>query len=161
CCLSTGYAPSAAAQDVPPGAREAARRRDGPRLTDTAEHMFESIANVVTRRGWIILLGWLVFSVTLFWFAPPWERVSRDDDVRFFPAGYPSVVGQELLERGFPQDAASSQLVVIGERRRGPLGRADFAFLDQRLVPLLNQAREREPRLGIKRIDTHLTPVIG
>jgi putative drug exporter of the RND superfamily len=123
--------------------------------------MFESLANLVTRRGWIILLGWLAFSVTLSWIAPPWERVSRDDDVRFFPPGSLSVVGQGLLERGFPQEAASAQVVIIGERRRGSLTPADFDFLDQRLVSLLNQAREREPGLGIKRIDTHRTPVIG
>ncbi|MEA2632669.1 MAG: putative drug exporter of the superfamily, partial [Chloroflexota bacterium] len=123
--------------------------------------MFELLANVVTRRGWILLLGWLVFSVTLYWVAPPWERVSRDDDVRFFPPGSLSVLGQALLERGFPQDAASAQLVVVGERRRGLLTPADFDFLDQKLLPLLNRAREREPALGIKRIDTHRTPVIG
>ncbi len=123
--------------------------------------MFELIANFVTRRGWVILLGWLVVAVALFAVAPTWERVSRDDDVRFFPAGFPSVVGQDLLERGFPQDAASSQVVVISERGQKPLTREDFDFLDRKLVPLLNQAREREPTLGIKRIDTHLTPVIG
>jgi RND superfamily putative drug exporter len=123
--------------------------------------MFPLIANVVTRRGWVVLLGWLGFAVILFAVAPAWERVSRDDDVRFFPAGFPSVVGQDLLERGFPQDAASSQVVVIGERLDGLLSQRDFEFLDRSLVPLLNRAREREPLLGIKRIDTHLTPVIG
>jgi len=123
--------------------------------------MFELIANVVTRRGSLILAAWLALAVTLIAFAPSWDRVTRDDDVRFFPPGSPSVVGQDLLERGFPQDAASSQVVVIGERPQGPLTRADFEFLDQGLLPLLIQAREREPNLGIKRIDTHLTPVIG
>jgi RND superfamily putative drug exporter len=123
--------------------------------------MFESIANVVTRRGWFILAAWLALAVTLIAFAPSWDRVTRDDDVRFFPPGYPSVVGQELLERGFPQDAASSQVVVIAERPDGPLTGEDFQFLDKGLLPLLSQAREREPTLGIKRIDTHLTPVIG
>ena len=79
--------------------------------------MFKLIANVVTRRGWAVFLGWLSFAVILFAVAPSWDRVTRDDDVRFFPPGFPSVVGQDLLERGFPQDAASSQVVVIGERR--------------------------------------------
>src|SRR5262249_37521131 len=129
--------------------------------TDVRSLMFESIANLVTRRGWVILLGWLLAAVTLFAVAPSWYRVSRDDDVRFFPAGSPSVVGQDLLEQGFPSDAASSQVVVIGERRQGSLTQADFDFLDKALVPLLNNAREREPNLGIKRVDTHLTPVIG
>jgi RND superfamily putative drug exporter len=123
--------------------------------------MFELIANVVTRRGLVILAAWIAAAVTLVAVAPTWDRVTRDDDVRFFPPGFPSVVGQDLLERGFPQDAASSQVVVIGERPRGLLTREDFDFLDQKLLPLLNQAREREPTLGIKRIDTHLTPVIG
>src|SRR5262249_7871599 len=102
--------------------------------------MFKLLANVVTRRGWAVFLGWLGFAVTLFAVAPSWDRVSRDDDVRFFPPGFPSVVGQELLEHGFPQDAASSQVVVIGERRDGALTHGDFDFLDKRLVPLLNQA---------------------
>jgi putative drug exporter of the RND superfamily len=123
--------------------------------------MFELLAKIVIRRGWIILLGWLVLALTLSTTAPPWDRVSRDDDVRFFPAGSPSVVGQDLLDRGFPQDAASAQVVVIGERADAPLSQADFDFLDQELVSVLNRAREGEPELGIKRIDTHRTPVIG
>jgi RND superfamily putative drug exporter len=125
--------------------------------------MFKLIANVVTRRGWAVLLCWLGFAVALFAIAPSWDSVTRDDDVRFFPAGFPSVVGQDLLERGFPRDAASSQLVIIGECRDRALTQKDFDFLDQHLVPLLNRAREQEPkRLGIiTRIDTHLTPVIG
>jgi RND superfamily putative drug exporter len=123
--------------------------------------MFELIANVVTRRGGFVLLGWLALSALLFAAAPPWDRVTRDDDVRFFPLGSPSVIGEDLLERGFPQDATSSQVVIIAERRGGKLIPADFDFLDQKLVPVLNQARERELELGIKRIDTHRTPVIG
>jgi RND superfamily putative drug exporter len=123
--------------------------------------MFESLANVVTRRGGYVLLGWLGLSVLLFAIAPRWEQISRDDDVRFFPPGSASVVGEALLARGFPQDAASSQVAIIAERRGGKLTAADFAFLDQQLVPVLNQAREHEPALGIKRIDTHRTPVIG
>ena len=82
--------------------------------------MFQSIANVVTRRGALILAAWLALAVTLVAGAPSWDRVTRDDDVRFFPAGFPSVVGQELLERGFPQDAASSQVVVVAERALAP-----------------------------------------
>jgi RND superfamily putative drug exporter len=126
--------------------------------------MFGPIANVVTRRGGIILLVWLVFAAVLWQVAPPWEQVSRDDDVRFFPPGSLSVVGQELLDRGFPQDSATAHVVIIGEQRQGALTQADFDFIDQKLVPLLDQARQREPDrdlLGIKRIDTHRTPVLG
>jgi RND superfamily putative drug exporter len=122
--------------------------------------MFESIAKLVIRRGWLVLLAWLVCSGVLHLVAPPWDQVSKDDDVRFFPPGSPSVVGQDLLERGFPLEASSSQVVVIAERRRGHLTSSDFAFVDQ-LVAKLNQVREQEGALGIKKVDYYRTPVIG
>jgi RND superfamily putative drug exporter len=122
--------------------------------------MFESIARLVIRRGWLVLLFWLVFSIALKVVAPSWDQVSKDDDVRFFPPGSPSVVGQELLERGFPLDAASSQVVIVAERRTGHLAPGDFAFVDQ-LVGKLNQIREQQRALGIKKVDYYRTPVIG
>ncbi len=122
--------------------------------------MFQLIANLVIRRGWVIVVGWLVFTVGLYLIAPPWDRVSRDDNVRFFPAGYPSVVGQELLERGFPRDAASSQVVLVYERRGKPLSELDLAYVDG-VASRLYKFAEVNPDLGLKKIDTHRTPVIG
>lgn len=106
--------------------------------------MFESIASLVIRRAWVVVVGWLALIALLYSTAPPWEQVSRDDDVRFFPPGYPSVVGQDLLERGFPRDASSSQAVVITERRDGRLTPADLAFVDQ-VVALLNRLLQSDP----------------
>lgn len=122
--------------------------------------MFESIAALVIRRGWIVILGWIVFLAVLRTVAPPWDQVSKDDDVRFFPAGYPSVIGQELLEQGFPRDASSSQMVVIAERRQGRLNKEDYGFVDQ-VITTLNRARETDSTLGIKKVETYLSPVIG
>ncbi len=93
--------------------------------------MFELIASLVVRRGWWIVAAWIVVAVTLKMIAPAWETVSRDDDVRFFPAGYPSVIGQDLLERGFPADASGSVAVLIAERQGGKLTTADFLYIDQ------------------------------
>jgi hypothetical protein len=64
--------------------------------------MFGAIAEFVTRRGWLVVLAWVGLAFVLARVAPPWSAVSRDDDVRFFPPEYASVVGQGLLERGFP-----------------------------------------------------------
>jgi putative drug exporter of the RND superfamily len=122
--------------------------------------MFQSIATVVIRRGWFIVAAWLAFIAGLYMIAPPWERVSRDDNVRFFPAGSPSVVGQELLERGFPRDAASSQVVLVYERRDAKLTEADLAYVEQIAKSLLEYAGS-EPSLGLKKIDIHRTPVVG
>ncbi len=123
--------------------------------------MFSMLSDMIIRRGWVILLGWLVLSVLLFLFAPPWEVVTRDDDVRVFPQGSISVVGQSLLERGFPKEVSNSSVVIIGERRDGKLTPADFEYLDGKLMGLLGQARQDEPGLGIRRIDNHASPIIG
>jgi RND superfamily putative drug exporter len=122
--------------------------------------MFESIAKAVIHRGWAIVIAWLGFCLILQLTAPPWERVSRDDDVRFFPPGYASVVGQELLERGFPADASSSEAVLVAERRGGRLTDADYDYVDG-VVAIVNRFRESHPEFGIRKLDTHLTPVIG
>jgi putative drug exporter of the RND superfamily len=130
--------------------------------------MFRLIANIVTRHGWLFALAWAGIAGGLYYAAPPWERVSQDDNVRFFPAGYPSVVGQDLLERGFPLDAASSLLVLVHERPDGKLTQADFAYVQRLALDLLafsekNDATRKPDQspLGLTKIDTHLTPVIG
>ncbi len=91
---------------------------------------------------------------------PPWDQVTKDDDVRFFPRNYPSVIGQELLERGFPRDAASSQLVLVYERPDGPLTSSDFTVVEERASEF-HRFGQSNPDLGIKKIDTHRSPVIG
>jgi putative drug exporter of the RND superfamily len=122
--------------------------------------MFDWIASLVNRWGWVLVVAWVALAVTLQVTAPPWKDVTKDDDVRFFPADYPSVIGQGLLERGFPDDVASSQVVVIAERTKGGLTKEDFAFID-RLGNTLDRLRERDKELGIRRIYDHRTIVIG
>ena len=79
---------------------------------------------------------------------------------RFFPSGYPSVIGQDLLERGFPRDAASSQVVLVFERARGKLTEADLSYVEREAASLYRFA-EKNSSLGLKKIDTHRTPVVG
>lgn len=122
--------------------------------------MFDAIARLVTRRGWLVLFGWLAAAVLLYLFAPLWASVSRDDDVRFFPPSYPSVIGQTLLERGFPHDAATSTFVIIGERPDGSLQAGDFAHLD-RIADQVRQLQVEEPEWLIRSVSDHRTPVIG
>ena len=110
-------------------------------------YVFERLADVVIRRGWIVVLFWVAATAALVQFAPSWESVSRDDDVHFFPAEYPSVIGQDLLDRGFPHDASSSQAVVVAERRDGPLTAADRDYVAG-LVAALNTAPRGPPEAG-------------
>jgi len=122
--------------------------------------MFHLLSDLVIRRGWVLVAAWLALTAGLYFIAPPWEQVSRDDNVRFFPAGSPSVVGQDLLEQGFPRDAASSQVVLVYERRDGKLTDADLAYVEQVAADLF-KVKETEPSLELKKIDTHRTPVVG
>ena len=56
------------------------------------------------------------------------EQVTKDDDVRFFPPDSLSVVGHDLLERGFPADASSSQLVLVYEAQAWTCDSGRFPF---------------------------------
>ena len=122
--------------------------------------MFQALARLVNTRGWVIIAAWLAVTVVLFWIAPTWESVSKDDDVSFFPAGYPSVIGQSLLKRGFPKDVASSQAVIVVERSDGALRPADLDYVNA-LSNRLSKVKLDEPRLGIKQVIDHRLPVMG
>jgi RND superfamily putative drug exporter len=122
--------------------------------------MFPFLAGLVQRRSWIILLLWISATSLLFLYAPRWDDVTKDDDVRFFPKDYPSVIGQDLMERGFPRDASSSQVVFIFERADGPLTPEDLAYVEKHAADFYKWS-ESVPTLGVKKIDTHRTPVIG
>src|SRR5208337_2198360 len=122
--------------------------------------MFSLLARLVQRHSWLVVLAWAVVAFLLFRYAPPWDQVTKDDDVRFFPRDYPSVIGQDLLERGFPRDAASSQFVVIYERSSEPLTAADFALVEERAADF-HKFSQANPELGVKKLDTHRSPVIG
>jgi len=122
--------------------------------------MFSLLARLVQRHSWLVVLAWAVVAFLLFRYAPPWDQVTKDDDVRFFPRDYPSVIGQDLLERGFPSDAASSQFVVIYERSSEPLTAADFALVEERAADF-HKFGQANPELGVKKLDTHRSPVIG
>jgi len=122
--------------------------------------MFSLVSSLVIRHPRAVVLGWLVLTAGLHYLAPPWDRITKDDDLGLFPADSPSVIGQELLERGFPQDASSSDLVLIYERKNGRLTPDDFRFVDGEASSLCQFAQEH-PELGVNKIDTHRSPVIG
>ena len=122
--------------------------------------MFSLLARLVIRHPWFIILGWLVLAVCLRLAAPSWDQVTKDDNVRFFPPDYPSVVGQELLERGFPQDASSSQVVLVFERASGRFTPEDFGYVE-RVASEFYKFAQAHPDLGFKKLDTHRSPVIG
>ncbi len=122
--------------------------------------MFQSLARLVNNKGWVIIAGWVIVTAGLVYVAPAWESVTKDDDVGFFPKGYPSVIGQSLQKRGFPNDAASSQCVVVAERVDGKLTRADYDHV-VKLSERLRLCKLQEPTLGIRQVIDYRIPVLG
>lgn len=122
--------------------------------------MFQSLARLVNHRGWVVIAGWAIVAAGLYFVAPAWESVTKDDDVAFFPEGFPSRIGQELSRRGFPGDAASSQCVLVIERADGKLSRPDYDYV-VRLSTRLSQFKQERPGLGIRQVVDYRVPVLG
>jgi RND superfamily putative drug exporter len=122
--------------------------------------MFTLLSTIVVRRPWIVVFTWLILTAGLHLSAPRWDQVTKDDDVRFFPRESLSVIGQDLLERGFPLDASSSQLVLIYERRGGHVTPDDLRYVES-VATKLWEFSQKHLELGVKHIDTHRTPAIG
>jgi RND superfamily putative drug exporter len=122
--------------------------------------MFSFLSRTVTTRPWLVILLWIVLVAIIHFTAPRWDTVSKDDNVRFFPQGSASVIGQELLERGFPKDAASSQVVLVYERRDAHFKPEDFTAVENAAKRFFDFC-QANPELGFKKLDTHRSPVIG
>lgn len=123
--------------------------------------MFESLGKiVVSRKGLGLIFAWIGISVLVFAVAPSLESIQRDDNVGFFPKNYPTVIGDDLLQRGFGNDRASSQMVVAVERAEGKFEKADYAFADK-LANALVKFRDENPKWGLKPLVTYKTPIIG
>jgi putative drug exporter of the RND superfamily len=88
--------------------------------------MFFKIGRFVARRWWLVVFVWLLIVCVLRTTAPPWDSVTYDGDLAYLPSRSPSVQGDALLARAFPQDHAKSQLVVVVSRADGPLTAEDI-----------------------------------
>jgi RND superfamily putative drug exporter len=122
--------------------------------------MFDWIARQILRRGWLVMLGWLILGVVGAKYAPRFDAVSQDDNVRFFPAGYPTVLGQDLLERGFPGNASSSTFVIVAERPESKLTADDLLYLDA-VADTMKRLQADDASLAIKAVTDRRTPIIG
>lgn len=130
--------------------------------------MFESLARLVNRAGIVIVLAWLAVAGVLWYFHPDWHTVTKDDDVRFFPANYPSVIGQELLTRGFPEDVSASSVVIVAERPEDRLKQADLDYIDGLATDLRakyadekKRGETKEKGFGILSVMDHRMPIVG
>ncbi len=89
--------------------------------------MFLRLGNFVSRYWLLVLTAWLIAIIVLRSVSPVWEEITEDGDFAYLPAGMPSVVGEELLSRGFPHNRAKSQIAFFAIRDAEPLDQEDWS----------------------------------
>jgi len=89
--------------------------------------MFLRLGKFVSRHWLLVLSVWLVAIVALRSVSPVWEEITEDGDFAYLPPGMPSVVGEQLLSLGFPENRAQSQIAFFAIRDEEPLNPEDWA----------------------------------
>ena len=108
--------------------------------------MFPSLARLVQRHSWFVVLAWAVVTFLLFRYAPLWEQVTKDDDVRFFPPRLPERDRPGTARaRASRSDAASSQVVLVYERAGGPADPGRLRRPSSSARPTSTSSAEAEP----------------
>jgi RND superfamily putative drug exporter len=86
------------------------------------------LSQFATRRWRLTLVVWLVAAAVSAVVAPDFADVATFDDNAFLPDGSASIRGQELAERGWPDDNFTRSAVVALIREEGELTRRDLEW---------------------------------
>jgi putative drug exporter of the RND superfamily len=88
--------------------------------------MFLRLGQFVSRHWMLVILCWVAAVVLLRSLSPAWDDITQDGDFAYLPAQMPSVVGEELLSKGFPENRPKSQIAFFVIRENDALGRDDL-----------------------------------
>lgn len=106
--------------------------------------MFRQWGSFLSRYWYIILASWLAVFLALRFTAPSFDEVARGGEFVFLPASMPSRLGEALRDRAFPaKRTASSMVVIVTREEQDGLTDDDKSFITDKLVPTLEQIRER------------------
>ncbi len=119
--------------------------------------MFDHWGALVSRHWAIVIAAWVSLAAGVHLVAPRWNDVTHDGDLAYLPERMPSVEGERLLNRAFPESQAKSEMAVVVERPDGPLTTADLLWSDSLAV----RFRERESELPIVDVRNRNTDVVG
>ena len=123
--------------------------------------MFALISRLVIRRPSVVVLTCLALAAALWVVAPGWDQVTKDDNVRFFPPGFPQRrrpgIARARLPRRRRELAGRPRLRA---HRRPPHTR-QTSPTSTAMAGRFYQFAQATPALGFKKLDTYRTPVIG
>lgn len=122
--------------------------------------MFRLLGRTAVQHPGTICAAWLALAAGLTLIAPSWRKHSQDDDIRFLPAGTPSLRSHQLLEQAFPQDVSASRVLFAVERSDAKLSADDLALVD-RMVGRLETLKRDEPALQINGLTSRKDLLIG
>ncbi|QDT77481.1 Membrane transport protein mmpL8 [Gimesia maris] len=108
--------------------------------------MFRVLGNTVVRYWQIILVCWVVAVAGISYVAPEWSSVVMNGEFAFLPADSPSLQGEKLFKRAFPDDLLASSIVIVVRREHGDQGLRpqDLKFIEDTLKPQLEDIVEEQ-----------------
>lgn len=92
--------------------------------------MFSRLGGLISRHWSLVIVAWLALAIALHLVAPRWSQVAHDGDLAYLPDTMPSVEGDLLLAKAFPDRKAKSQIAVFIERPDGKLVGPDYEWTD-------------------------------
>lgn len=122
--------------------------------------LFESVGSVAERRWRLCLILWLVavvwgmgtargFFTAWGYPIPKFKDLVEDGEFAYLPPNMPSLTGERLMAKAFPDDLLMSSVVVVARREAQPLVHEDEVFIEEVLRPRLETLREANPDLVV------------
>lgn len=109
---------------------------------------FDRLGQTLVRRWAVVLIVWIAVTTLVTVIAPPLQSVVKTGEFAFLPSESPSLVGERLYAKAFPNDRLASTLVIVARRARDELGEADWNFIDDQLD---DAARDPAQPLDLRR----------
>ena len=101
--------------------------------------MFRFLGNAVVRLWPLLLVAWIGVLIVARGSAPEWTNVVTDGEFEFLPDSSPSLRGERLFKKAFPDDVLSSSVVIVVRRVRKALLEQDKDFIENTLKPRLEK----------------------
>ena len=119
--------------------------------------MYERLGRFVSQNWFWVILAWIMVAVGLRLAAPNWEDVTYDGDLAYLPPTMPSVEGELLLARAFPDNQSKSEIAILVERPHEKLSADDLAWSSK----LADRFELIQDELNIAELWTRDTDVVG
>jgi RND superfamily putative drug exporter len=112
--------------------------------------IFRFLARMICSAWPLVLGAWAVLVFATGYAAPPWSEVAQDKEFAFLPEDSPSRQADAMYVRAFPEDRASSTIVLVlyrSDKQPGQLDK-DRKFIEEVLDPGLRKIAEAEGGLA-------------